>query len=271
MREKLQTKQMWKWILVVAVLITGVLGMSVHAQAATRKYLPQLKEGKTYSTKLTGSKTYKVMWKAGYDKKNDQPYINLYINGKRFKQTASSDIGEFFVVNLMKVNKNRTLIAVRPFGDGTAEQRIYEYKGGNLKLLFKASMQLKGVRKYPGGIYNVGNNQFSMDWDVTNYYHADGKSYTEYYANVTYNIGTDKITKAGYIFPTEKRTYTAARKITVYKTASSKSVAFRAEKGSKITVLKMAEIKGVTYLKLQNKKGQSGWVKFINNVGYFEY
>lgn len=270
MKEKLQTRQMWKWLLVIAVLLAGVLGMSMHAQAATKKYPPELKAGKTYSTKLTGSKTYKVKWTNNYDSKKGVNYVRVYVDNKNVK-TIKNKL-DFAEVLLLKVSKNRNMLGIHMWSDGPHKFGIYEYKGGQFKLLFSADDRKEGHwcgKSYEGFTlpYNIGNNQFTMDYW---YYWWSEDTYMSYTPSITYKVGSDKITKIGSIFPVEKQTHVLARKITAYKTADSKEVVFTAQKGSKITLLKMAERKGATYLKVQNEKGKAGWFKAASEVKYFK-
>ena len=270
MKEKLQTRQMWKWLLVIAVLMAGVLGMSVHTQAATQKYPLKLQQGKTYSTKLTGSNTYKIKWKGVSDSKNNKYYVDLYINSKKFRKSLKY---EFYSVELLKADKSRVLINVGSGCDGSREHNIYEYKNGKLQLMFNACREIQHNNvfdKLPGDIYNIGNNKFAMDWRIS-YQNDKDQSTTYYVAKVIYHVGKDKITTLGSTFPVYENTWLTARKIKTYTAAGGKTTSFTAEKGSKVTILKVTLKKGVSYLQIENSKGKKGWFKVSKGVGYFTY
>lgn len=256
-------------IITIFILIFSFFLFSNTAEAA--KNVKSLKPGKSYTTKLTGSKRHKV--KYTFNEANGT--VKLFINGKCVKSLKNTWWPE---VCLLKITDSKNLIYIHDCGpsDDTGYVKIYEYKNQKLKLL--ADLLTITQKKYANRIHyamlqSVTSEKITVKWQIQS--NSLGSSFE---VKIPYKIGKTKITRSGTSYNIKQwdgkvAKFTANRKIKVYTKAGGDKLAFIVKKGQKVTITKIYGKNGKTYFQLKNKNGKTGWYKDPDNYvngGFFK-
>ncbi|KIR02818.1 hypothetical protein P261_01633 [Lachnospiraceae bacterium TWA4] len=248
-----------------------LFGFGTRADAASR--IQNLKVNKTYKTKLTGTKTYKVQYKEVTHKGTDyNKDFRLYIDGK-LKKEIKSQWAYGYKVQLLTVNSKRILIAVSDMEDNDYVDfnYIYEYKNNKLVLLKNLCdlTRSKNVEKATkllnpgarGQIHSFDGKKLTLRWSDT----TTATGLIEYM--ISYKISGNKITKSSTANAVRSATtgktnpkWTSKYTLKAYTTAGGKKVAFTIKKGDKVTLKQMTIKGGKRYLQLTNSKRKTGWI-----------
>lgn len=277
------TKNPCSLLLLSAVLFACLAFLPLHAKAATKTGNGVINLDTSASPQGIGEDTYskaditgdgkkdtvkKTTWQSG-----GKWYAALYVNGKKIKTWNTTLPG----INIVTVKKVSYLEISTEVSMGKTSCGLYQVKKGKLKkILDYSSLVNKKL---------LINNKFiytGYAWDMMWVESVKGNTLTVNYSLGTKSLGQIKIRglkmtyKSGKFTLSSKAanasasimgenglttgTFTAKKKITVYKSAGSSKKSFTLKKNKKFTITKAVIKKKNIYVKVKTSAGKTGWL-----------
>ena len=262
-------KRIGKYIFMLAIFCMILWNSKMESEAASG--LKKLSVGKTYTTRLTGSKKHKVKFTYTKGSVYDAEVLNLYVDGKLVKRIH--DYAYSWNVSLCRISSRQTLLYVRDFSDSDYNtcMKILEYKNDRLtELADLVSLTRNGYGEKDklltgwarGDLLKVSRKKLVIRWSDT------GAATGIFYVDIPYKVSGDKISRVGNSYAMKntksswiKTKWTANRNITTYTAAGGKKKSFVIPRGEKVTGIKVTRKKGNFYFQVKNAKGKKGWFK----------
>ena len=264
------------WIRVL--LLFSILGVILFAPpssslaADTKGKLEEvktLKPNTVYKYDLNGDgKLESLQYKVSVKEEQHTATLKLYID-KKLRLTKEED-GLSFRIYILDVNqsdKYMDLFIHTVLESDCADDAFFvQYDGSKLvhSTAFQPQDLTKDLNIYRYSLSSTdGKGKFTLTIDTPVYSPSIGC----YYSFVSFQLKNEKISlttaKTFTLSETSKTyRYEAAKTISTYKTAGSKTVAYKLKKGDTVTFDKMYLSKtGTVYFRMINGKKQSGWIR----------
>ena len=265
------------------VFILGCRSFSV--QAATMKNGVALFDNgakDSFSADITGDgKADTIEYESNYDDKTYKSTVSLKVNGAEVKTWSKVDYPPN--VKIVKVAKEY-FIEITTEGNGVTSGKLFKYKNGQLKTslnyenLINKSLLTKGKFAYTDDAWDmitatkVKGSKIYMEINlgtkslgqikITNLpIYRTKNSFT-----VKKNTGNTKFTLIDKKKGKPVKSFTAKKKITVYKTlGGTKKAKFSIKKNSTFKITKGAIVNKNIYIKVKTSKG-TGWIKLTKSA-----
>lgn len=240
---------------------------SVNAASSMKSAL-MLKKGKAYSYDMNfdGKKeTIKVDSKSKQVKDDTKTEYTVTVNGKQIYKGQEDISGQFYLMDIDKKDKQLDFILLAEYvSDGAT---YYTYHNGKLERkqdLGKIGIKTTGYKyaschsiyPYKSSISFDGKNKVTIP--VCIYTRAVGTAHLKMTLQLNNNKLVDK--SNGTLQTLEECDNNRVKKsFPLYKSAGSKTVAFKTKKGDELKYKTVVFIKGKGYIKAE-LKGKTGWL-----------
>lgn len=259
-------KKILSILLSLLVLLSATIGCSTSVQAA-QKSLVKLNTTKVTSKyDITGdNKADKIKFVCESDYYGSDYYnrLKVYINDKL--AYSKKDIGYYSVESkVIKLKNGKTFVTLAAIGNNEDcdVNGVYQYSNGKLKnvINFKKLMNKFSYHCSPHVIKAEGN---TITVSCIGMYYSLGSAKLKF--KYTYTKGKFKIKKDGTLsyvntWDGDKKTLTTNKKISVYKSTSSKKANTTIPKNKKVKLTGCRYVDGKLFIKMSYKK-KTYWLK----------
>lgn len=227
----------------------------------------ELKKDTVYEYDLNGDgKAEKLQYKVTVDDVNYTAALELYINDKLY--LSRKDYVLNYTIDICDINKSDNYLDLYCYStvdDGCIYDGFFaRYDGEKLidKVKFPLKTETKDISRFSLDKTD-GNGKFTVCMDTPVFSYTIGC----YYCYVPYQLKNNKITRVPvntYSFNKYSKNYKykVKKSFSVYDKAGSKTVAFKVNKGEKVTFdqLYLTKYKKA-YFRIRNHNGKTGWIK----------
>ncbi len=270
--KKLSVNKQTKAIYLISALIILLLTAPLNSFAAEKSIKPTgieyLQEDTLYEYDLNGDgQNETIQYKVTEHNENHTATLKLYIN-KKLCITKTED-GLSYNVYLLDLNKSDNYVDLYIHSmresDGVSNAFFVQYNGSKLvhTTVFDPVKLTKDFDIFRYFIKKTdGKGGFTIALDTPVYSPSIGC----YYIEIAFQLKDGKITKVTddtYALSdySRKYRYKAVKAFSAYKTAGSKTVAYKVKKNETVTFDKMYVTKsGKVYFRMINSKGKKGFI-----------
>lgn len=284
-----------RWLLVAALCVACAVGLfaclmatAQPAQAATAKnatvvnkhYQSEKATAYTKTVKaydITGDKKAdRLTIKTAYTNGGYKTNLKIYVNGRKAK-TLSYTTGAFSQVRVkyLRTSSKKPFLYISLIGVSmNGIYGVYHYKSGKLVKLVKPTSAMAPKYAYQSilGSAKASGDKISVRFmSLTKTLGRADYTYTYQYKSGNLVRTSATASKLALVEGVSPKNQPLAYTTKLYKAAGSSKVAYTAKAGTKLTVCKVATIKGRPWFYVKSKKGQAGWIKGIGKFAYELY
>ncbi len=275
---RISLKNILKTTLICTVLLTFLNLHTNPCLAAEKSSKPSkvmlLTENIVYNYDLNGDgKTEAVQYKVTEKENAHTATLKLYINKKLVLTKEEEGLSYcVYLTDLNQSDNSLNFFIYTVWESGWVENAFFaQYNESKLDTI--AFEPMKVAKDFNISRYTLfstdGNGKFTLSIDTP----IDAPSIGFYYCYISFQLKDNKITLLpdrtfSLVDFSKNYQYKAAKTISAYQSAGSKTVSYKIKKGDTVTFDEMYLSKsGKVYFRMNNAKGKKGWIRSnLNNL-----